>query len=503
MIIIQSAPYKPHTENSIRISWWNCSRHPMLFTFWRIDMVIGAMAAMTSGKTAIQFALTQTAALELNEGDTVFVKTADGLYNTTGTLTYVDTSNGSFYYIETDIDWVGAPVGGGYVNNLSRSGYYVEAEILGTDPVSGTQRVWGTARVSTNNEGFARLDASGYLHGYVDKVNGYDYTTKNVIDPYVFGSFVLRYTGKWVNGSESTTYTDTNRVWFVDAVKNLLSKYGQNLCDYLPFNDSTLTEKAKFLCDFERPTYFQGYPFDLSVIVPDFVGNSVGATANEERHLVDGTVDGTSDTALIQYKENAVQRVKLVESYATDITDIDFWLNAGDLAQEDYIESGYIDSNYFESIGAVAVSPFRFTEIKNIKVVNPCDDSPIYLAWRNSKGGWSYWLFTKFQEHNIGSKVSGVVGQEPDDLETAMHREITTSIRQSEKITVGGVVKIEDISGLRYLESSPRVQMLISQSPLTWLTVQMAPKGIKYRTDGNNIDVEFDILLPETYTIPN
>jgi len=503
MIIISQVPNRSHTENDVRICRWNSSRHPILFQFWRADAVIGNFADV-SGFLAIGFPLSQIAVAGTVTGDSIYISDgAGGLYDIVGTVTAHDTTNGLFYYFETDIPFNGVPVSGGYMNLMNRQGYYIQVEILGTDPISQVQKVWGTSRVSTNPKGYARFDASGYLNGYVDKVNSFLYTAKNQRDRFVYGSYKLRYTGIWVDGQESITTTDGTVYYFCDNVQQLQKKYGQNLCEYYPFNDAALTEKAKFLSDFLKPTYFVGYPFDLSCIIPAFIGNSVGATAMEDMLLSNGTSDGQQDEALTLFKEESVQRIMLKGDYNSNIKSIDFWLQANDVPEESYFVPTYIDPTYYETTGGSPFTPFIITEKKRIKIATPCEPNPVYLAWRNTMGGWSYWLFSRTQEINIGAKINGTFGVEPDDLEDAMARELSTTTSQIEKMTLGGVVDVEDISGLKYLEGSPRVQMLVSQNPVKWMTVNISPKGIKYSTPQPQVNVEFDILMPEYYTVPN
>lgn len=500
-VIIVENPIRNHSENVTNQSKWSASRHPYLFKFWRIDVVIQAYVD-NGGLLRIIAATTQTAASELIVGSSIAVNDL-GTYNVSGKVTAVINTGTPNYMFDTDIPYAGAPPAGGYLNILSRLNYFIEVTIKGTDPISGVQKNWAVLRIDTDNKGYARLDVAGCLNGYVDKKNDYDYSTKNVIDPYVWGEFSLSYQSKWLNGEDPTIFNDPNVYFFIDGTKTLLAKYGQNFCDYLPFNNDSLTEKAKFLSDFTRPTYFVGYPFDLSVIIPKVFGTSIGLTGNEERFLLNGASDGTQSEALILYAKESVQRVKIMQGYGSTIEQIDFWLQGNSIPESSYYEDGYIADDYFESVGGSLLDPFRITEKKRIKIVRPCEKNVVYLCWRNTKGGWSYWLFNKFQEASVNTSIAGYFGQEPDNLETGITRELTTVASVQEKITVGAQVDLEDLSGLKFLEGSPRILMLYSLSPIRWLTVRVSPKGVKYRTDAQNTVVEFDLLLPEHYTIPN
>lgn len=501
MIIISKVPSRPLKENALRVSRWNSSRHPVMFEFWRVDVVIQNYVD-NGGLLTIIANLSQTAALTIVTGAQIYVRDFSGNYDTAGTVTLADTSNGFNYYFETDIPFNGTPVLGGYLNILTRESYYVEVEVLGTDPISQVQRVWATLRTDPDPSGFGELNIQSALNGYLRKQNTFNYTSKNQLDRMVYGRYKLRYTGKWINGQEPVTYTDGTDYYFVDATKYLLNAYGQNFADHLPFNDDTLVEKAKFLCDFTKPTYFVGYPFDLSCIIPEFVGNSIGCVGHEDMFVAGGVSIGVQTEALNLFKTEAVQRIRLKGAFDPTVREIDFWLQASDVPEENYYLPGYIDSGYYETLGGSAITPFRITEKKRIKVNQDCVKLGVYLAWRGSKG-WNYWLFKNTQEINIATKVEGVFASEPTDLEFAMSRETTTTTNTQEKMTLGGQVALEDVSGFRYFEGSPCIQMLVSQDPLQWITVKISPKGVKFRTDAPYVNIEFDIILPQYYTVPN
>ena len=121
--------------------------------------------------------------------------------------------------------------------------------------------------------------------------------------------------------------------------------------EYVPFYDGTSSPEvdgnAKFLSDFEKPTYFPDYPFDLSFIYSESLAGIV-TTREEETFNVNGTSVSTSSTELDNSQVQNVNRLMIEQSYAAGITEIDVWLNSDGTVDcdkyvlQDYVLSGYV-----------------------------------------------------------------------------------------------------------------------------------------------------------------
>ena len=129
--------------------------------------------------------------------------------------------------------------------------------------------------------------------------------------------------------------------------------------------------------------------------------------------------------------------------------------------------------------------------------------------WKNSLGGWDFWLFDNVTEHETTSQQGATYENYIEDIENATHRTQFTEARQQNRITCFGTATQEQYEGLKTIERSPQVYMLRDASALTtnplkaWTGVRIAPKGFKKVSATVNIEVELTIELPEPYNVPN
>ncbi len=108
------------------------------------------------------------------------------------------------------------------------------------------------------------------------------------------------------------------------------------------------------------------------------------------------------------------------------------------------------------------------TEKKKIKIDHTCKDSPVYLTWINSLGGYSYWLFFKYQKETSSTKLENKYVKDTSDLENSIGAIDITGKGNSPNMDIGAKIKAEDIPGIRGLYESPKVLMLMN--PFTWPT---------------------------------
>jgi len=147
----------------------------------------------------------------------------------------------------------------------------------------------------------------------------------------------------------------------------------------------------------------------------------------------------------------------------------------------------------------------RITEIKTVKIDHDCKDVPIYLTWINKLGGYSYWLFERFNTETTRTRNVYQYENNILDLENAIGTNEVTSKDISPQLEVGAKIHISDMDGIRGLFESPKVLMLAN--PDTW-TVD----GAKWKrvivntgslvvneTDKRYYDVSFKLDLPMVF----
>jgi hypothetical protein len=129
--------------------------------------------------------------------------------------------------------------------------------------------------------------------------------------------------------------------------------------------------------------------------------------------------------------------------------------------------------------------------------------------WKNSLGGWDYWLFDNNAEINYTAKHNTNYNVYVENIETTNLRSKFVSADQVKTITVGDSVSVDSLVGLKGIESSAQVFMLYDQSKLAttpelaWIGVNVVPKGFKHTSFANYVDIEVTFELPDYYTTNN
>ena len=124
---------------------------------------------------------------------------------------------------------------------------------------------------------------------------------------------------------------------------------GQNMKEYVPKNISG--SEARFLTMFERPTYFEGFPFTLSFLYDEDFGD-----VYLDRHQQDIDVNGTdvgseTDDTLFVTGRNYVNQMK-IRTPNTGADAFNVWLETGDDIEGGYVVGGYSVPNYLSPYAA-------------------------------------------------------------------------------------------------------------------------------------------------------
>lgn len=119
-------------------------------------------------------------------------------------------------------------------------------------------------------------------------------------------------------------------------------------------------------------------------------------------------------------------------------------------------------------------APQRVTEKKRIDVEFCTPQNPVCLKWINLLGGWDYWVFGKTQTIVQNSEILSDVLRPIDDLENSDTYSDVVSRSAVEKWILGvSQAPVVKVRGLRGLLKSPKVMLLVSQSPEQWQTVRV------------------------------
>ncbi|CAB4152260.1 hypothetical protein UFOVP606_1, partial [uncultured Caudovirales phage] len=167
------------------------------------------------------------------------------------------------------------------------------------------------------------------------------------------GLFNIQYREMWTGYEGSWSgISGNNLFYFVNSAKQIQQIYGTNMADYVPFFSATSDAQAKFMSDFEKPTYFKGFPFSLTFIYAETIA-PFSISKFEELYNVNGDLVGASVYLLDAAQSPAVNRLILnSDTYDCDTSIIEVWLSAYGESSMPYVSTGYVMTGYVASPSA-------------------------------------------------------------------------------------------------------------------------------------------------------
>jgi hypothetical protein len=238
---------------------------------------------------------------------------------------------------------------GGYCNFTTlRKNYYVTLKIYVVDANNVYQYI-GAHELRPSVNGSFSFDPHGYLKSYAEMTDTFKYNVKNLKQVKQGSRFNFSHKENWMGSSntESALSTTTQFFW-TNAVKQLQEKYNFNVGKHVLFPS---IDTAKFMTDFEQPTYFVGFPFSLSFIWSDKV-------AGRELQRVEDS--GTVNTTVLDPSQRLfVNKMMLAGGYASTVDSIEVWLNDNGITTIKYVDDTYVGTTYVKEIPA---EPLTYTE---------------------------------------------------------------------------------------------------------------------------------------------
>jgi len=144
---------------------------------------------------------------------------------------------------------------------------------------------------------------------------------------------------------------------YVNGSKQLQEPNGFNFAEFVPTLDEERPTKARFLSVFNRPTYFNGYPFSLSFIYSDNLSNKQ-LSRIEENQDINGVKSSQVATNLSVAGRGFVNRLMISGGYASPVKSVNVWINTGDATEQnettgggDLVEPGTVFDEYVEFVG--------------------------------------------------------------------------------------------------------------------------------------------------------
>ncbi len=186
--------------------------------------------------------------------------------------------------------------------------------------------VVGTAVNKLDASYQVETDISAFLKSALSYNETFDFTTSNLKDETVSNIYTVEFAEVWSGYNGSFNAEGTGDFYFTNSVRQLGAEYNGNMADYTIYSVD-IGIKPKFLSDFEKPTWFEGYPFSLDFIF----GNEYNTGLyNIKRHDESFDANGTSITevsmSLDKTQNNYINRMIIHQSYASTTEYIEVWL---------------------------------------------------------------------------------------------------------------------------------------------------------------------------------
>lgn len=504
MILVNQTPARPNAQKSSLSSKWLGSVHPILFNMQRVDYY--ANSAQNDGLGNLKFTVISNTGPDFAIGDTIKIASAPPFiaYNISAEVTALVVNPTSFDVTVASPYTVNNPL---YIL-INRPDYRLEVEIFEFKPASNAFLSVAKSLWRPDPKGLALVDVSAYIGKDMDHRNASAYNVRNWKDQNATSRFYILWR-EYYTGSAANQYGSPADIYSVAKVaKQVGDQYGQNLGEFIPYadNDAAITNRAKFLTDFEEPTYWPGYPWDIGFVYAETIqGQDI--TLEEDRIDAGGNVIGHEDDNIDKTQSLAVNRLRPIfpsdsPAYAGQVAALKIWLELGGVSVEDYVAEDYVLDGYTATVPPVApgpVTPYRITEEKTIRVNQACHASPVYLSWCGPLGR-NYWLFDGVKTYNTPSKSLGDYQNEPLDLATAEERERNIGRSSGDVIKLGAIVDGNDYRGLKTIAGSPFVQLWTGSG---WKTVSVKNASFDYDTKEDRAEVKIEIELPEFYNTVN
>lgn len=277
-LIITETPLKVVNEDIPENSKWSAVWHPTIWKFQRQDFQLTAISYGGGSPAGIDLTATGDFTAEVSIGDTVFVNASNGeIYGTYEVLDVQFSGGGTI--ITIDSADLGSYTVNGYLNFVTTRTYYkIEIAVYGyaNEVKELLTTYYGEYR--PNIEGTVKVDLQRFLQALVNANDEYQYLDRSKAAPYLGARYDIQVReywkeagfGAWNDGTDLSG-GDMDKHFIVHAVKKIGDYWGQNMAEFVMFptdqgSPQVEHNKGKFLSKFEEPTYFVGYPFDLSFL---------------------------------------------------------------------------------------------------------------------------------------------------------------------------------------------------------------------------------------------
>ena len=348
--LITRRPEK-HFSTTKKTSRWTALGNPYLFEFIRSDFAVKntliRVAYSTTRPTVWINANPVEVALLIYPGDQIYLNS--GAYNGVYTVFSV---TGVYVVIDTPNIGNGGPGRLNATQRLTNFKAYVKVYNAITNVLIDT------LYPKPDSTGLLTCDVSGVIQSTVKTEATIGQTVINKANKGISGSFKIGYGATYTVVFPASSYVVTipeipsspvgnpQIYYWLAAARQIegnmplsINGIGQNMKEYVP--KELVGSAAKFLTMFERPTYFEGFPFLLS-----FIYDEDFSSVYLERHQQDVDVNGANvgaetDNTLLISERKYVNQMK-IRALNAGADGFDVWLETGGVVTNGYVKVGSI-----------------------------------------------------------------------------------------------------------------------------------------------------------------
>ncbi|QJD95155.1 hypothetical protein HH214_04305 [Mucilaginibacter robiniae] len=272
-----------------------------------------------------------------------------------------------------------------------------------------------------------------------------------------------------------------NPFYVVYAAKQLGDVYGGNLAAYVPFKRVlSASMRARWVTDFTEPAYSNSYPFDIGFIYSeDLAGLAIYAEITpldiNRNPLPSGvrTINLLNEDSSFLLNQDGSRLViyrqpepsQPITLPVAEYIGLNRLLINIPFTNQVYYFNLVLKYNNAEGVHTI-------TQTQTIRIDNAVDDQSVYLRWIGLTGCWNYYRFIYNQEVTLDVQNAVIVKNYVQDwaVQDSIEEVISKSAGQKMKVMAEDL-SVADIKGLQSLKYSPKLQMLVSKSPVQWQTV--------------------------------
>lgn len=324
-------------------------------------------------------------------------------------------------------------------------------------------------------------DFNQWTQFYIEYAESYDVVNNGVLETYT-SDFVLD-----KDSSDNALIYSAAK-----AAQSFQYAQGKSMAEYV-LNADNYDGAGKFMTQFEKPTYFEGYEYDLSII-NDYKNEDI--TLANRMYILEYDSSGTllaTSTYDMPEQDEGVYRFNLGHhTFNAACTTFTCFV------QYDRDTNGYNSQNL------------------TVKYQNPCTtNNPVYLRWLNQIGGWEGWLFIRFKDFILDVTERTTVTR---DIFTNWDNEFTRGTTQDDFIYTEAVERMVIRSQLlnedeatvlgKWLKVSNKVQQIYLSKDTDCgnderRTVLIEPGQFTYLTDGRRVrEVEVSFRYTDKMIVP-